>query len=120
MKYALALCLFLVTIQSDCSSEQKKDAPPKQALQQPNELTHRFTLVPQDIDLAFDTETGQLCRTWDWTPLAPEPKTTKEGRTPQRKVGEFTPTCLSIYQQVPTNANPGDPLGLFNKDQKPN
>jgi hypothetical protein len=29
-------------------------------------LPNRFSLLPGNADLAFDTVTGQRCRTWDW------------------------------------------------------
>jgi hypothetical protein len=74
--------------------------------------THRFALSSRDVDLAFDTQTGQLCRTWDWRPVAPAAKPTPEGEIPQRLPGELTPTCLSLYQQYPTSTDPSDPLGL--------
>lgn len=47
--------------------------------------------------VAFDTQTGQLCRTWDWEPMT-APKYNKEGSAPQDVLAEFSPTCLSIYQ----------------------
>jgi hypothetical protein len=74
-------------------------------------------------DAAFDTQTGQLCRTWDWQlkegEIVPKPKMqptsdgvqftdvptvdpkakphaqTGVGLTPP---GQFSPTCLSLYQ----------------------
>jgi hypothetical protein len=62
--------------------------------------TRRFELVTHDADVAFDTQTGQLCKTWDWQPMGkvskPDPIT---GGSPQRKLGEFAPTCLSLFIQ---------------------
>ena len=53
-------------------------------------------------DVAFDTKTGQLCRTWDWQTTgkgpAPDPNT---GLVPQRRLGEFTPTCITLYKNYP-------------------
>jgi hypothetical protein len=75
---------------------------------------HRFVLATRDTDLAFDTQTGQLCRTWDWKPtlppLKPEPAS---GLTPQRMPGELTPTCLSLYEQYATRTDINDPLGIL-------
>ena len=62
---------------------------------------HRFQLTRLGVDIAFDTQTGQLCRTWKWEPLAPETKTA-QGKMPERKPGEFAPTCLSLYQKYPS------------------
>lgn len=118
MRYMFALCLLLTVIQSGCPFDQRTGAPPKQTLRQPQTPTHRFVLT-RDADLAFDTQTGQLCRTWDWAPVAQQAKPTKEGLIPEQKPGQFTPTCLILYQQFPTNANSADPLGLFDENGKP-
>ena len=68
---------------------------------------HRFVLTKFNGGVAFDTQTGQICRTWDWEsggePAKSDPKT---GFTPQRVFGEFAPTCLSLYQQYPSGTNP--------------
>jgi hypothetical protein len=121
MKCAFALCFLLTIIQSGCPTDEKKEEPPKKVAQAPHPQTptHRFVLT-RDIDLAFDTQTGQLCRTWDWQPVAPQTKPTAEGLMPQRKPGEYTPTCLTLYQQNPTIANNADPLGLLDENEKPN
>lgn len=68
---------------------------------------HRFVLTRLNPDVAFDTQTGQICRTWDWQPLgkAATPDATT-GMTPQRQFGEFTPTCLSLYQTYPSATTP--------------
>lgn len=67
----------------------------------------RFVLTRLDDDVAFDTQTGQICRTWDWQPTGkaaqPDPTT---GGMPQRKYGEFAPTCLSLYQEYPSATSP--------------
>lgn len=78
----------------------------------PQTPTHRFQIT-RDIDLAFDTQTGQLCKTWEWQPLGPKPKASDEGRAPQRMPGEFTPTCLSLYERYPTGVDSRDPLGTL-------
>jgi hypothetical protein len=82
-------------------------AEPVKSQQQPSASTptHRFTANPHNVDLAFDTQTGQLCRTWDWSPIAPEVKPNAQGGVPQRMVGELTPTCLSLFKQYPTTGN---------------
>ena len=62
---------------------------------------HRFVLAAPLKDVAFDTQTGQLCRTWDWS-ISGEVKADTEGHVPERKIGELTPTCLSLYESYPT------------------
>ena len=60
---------------------------------------YRFTIT-RDASVAFDTRTGQICRTWEWKPVgrhtAPDPAT---GGLPQQQRGESVPTCLSLYLQ---------------------
>jgi hypothetical protein len=64
---------------------------------------HRFVLTRNDFNVAFDTQTGQICRTWGWVPLGkPEKPDVATGSAPQRQFGEFSPTCLSLYQQFPS------------------
>jgi hypothetical protein len=68
---------------------------------------HRFVLTRTDYDVAFDTQTGQICRTWAWQPLGKPAKPDPEsGNAPQRKFGEYAPTCLSLYQTYPSGTNP--------------
>lgn len=56
---------------------------------------HRFVLakIPTDDGVAFDTQTGQLCRTWDWKPVGRHAEPDKTGTTPQLSIGEFAPAC---------------------------
>jgi hypothetical protein len=70
---------------------------------------HRFVLPKLGgDDVAFDTQTGQICKTWDWQPLGkPAQIDPQTGSSPQRKYGEFAPTCLSLYQLYPANADSG-------------
>lgn len=64
---------------------------------------HRFVPVRNNYDVAFDTQTGQLCRTWVWLPTGKPPKPDPEtGNAPQRTLGEFAPTCLYLYEQYPS------------------
>lgn len=59
---------------------------------------HRFTPIPNDFNVAFDTKTGEICRTWDWKVLGksstPDPVT---GDVPTRQFGELAPTCIELY-----------------------
>jgi hypothetical protein len=74
---------------------------------------HRFVLTKFNGGVAFDTQTGQICRTWDWEltgkPAKPDPSS---GTVPQREYGELAPTCLSLYQQYPSGADSGTEVVL--------
>jgi hypothetical protein len=68
---------------------------------------HRFTLVRSDGDVALDTQTGQICRTWDWVPTGKATKVEPDSTVqPQRSFGEFTPTCATIYKNFPSGDSP--------------
>ena len=105
MKFFVPLAFFVVIQQQSCgfgdSSNQKKPvAEPKAA--QPRPGLHRFVLT-RNTDIAFDSQTGQICKTWDWSPSGKEPTPDPlTGRMPQRMAGEFAPTCLSLYQSYPS------------------
>jgi hypothetical protein len=61
---------------------------------------HRFTNVPgryNATDVALDTASGQLCRTWTW-----EYRTEKN---PNAGGLDTLPTCLSVFQNYPTDAD---------------
>jgi hypothetical protein len=83
----------------------QKSEPMKSQQPLPSSPTHRFIVYSHTVDIAFDTQTGQLCRTWDWSPVAPEAKPSATGGLPERKAGEFAPTCLSLFKQFPTTGN---------------
>jgi len=104
MKFAVAIpCLLLLYQQSCDRSEQNKvpvAARPSPARSLP--AVHRFTLVPNNYGVAFDTQTGQICRTWDWRLSGKQPDADATGYIPQRQFGELSPTCMSIYQQFPS------------------
>jgi hypothetical protein len=65
---------------------------------------YRFVLAPGNAKVAFDTQTGQLCVTCDWAPLAPEAKS-KNVAIPQRIPRELAPTCITVFAQYPTRGN---------------
>jgi hypothetical protein len=102
-------------------TEQFGDTPkPKQQEQRTSSPTHRFVLTTRDVDLTFDTPTGQLCKTWGWTPVAPPEKPASgTGIIPERKPGEFAPTCLALFQQYPTKNEPNDSV-VLSQDSNPN
>lgn len=64
--------------------------------------THRFQLTKFAGGVAFDTQTGQICRTWDWEPSG---KPSDTGA--QRSFGEYAPTCLDLYNRFPTSVLQG-------------
>jgi hypothetical protein len=80
--------------------------------------THRFILTRSGAEVALDTQTGQLCRTWDWQPAGKTKSYPESEVNPQRILGEYAPACLSIYQQYPTVAGPDDRLVI--PDEQPN
>lgn len=59
----------------------------------PTGASPRFVLTKFAGDMAFDLQTGQTCRTWDWTPTTPG-KLDANRNAPEVKYGEFTPTCV--------------------------
>jgi hypothetical protein len=89
---------------------EDKQTPTKQTATRP---LHRFTLVeiPGDRSgVAFDTQTGQICRTWEWKPMAEPQFDDKTGRAPQTIPGQFAPTCLSLYQAYPSEPETVPPM----------
>jgi hypothetical protein len=109
----VVLLMAALTPLAGCDEILNKPTTPAKQQERTSSPTHRFVLATRDVDLAFDTQTGELCRTWDWTPLAaaekPLPGT---GGVPERKRGEFTPTCLSLFQKYPTRNEPSDSVVL--------
>lgn len=92
MNAVTPIALFLL-LQS-CDSKEQKKSVPRPGL-------HRFTLTRLGADVAFDTQTGQICRTWDWKPVGAVTADVS-GNLPERKAGEFAPTCLSLYEKFPS------------------
>lgn len=110
---SLLLAMLLPTIgceNPDSNHSQKKAAEPKTKSARPStqrQPLHRFVLTRISADVAFDTQTGQICRTWDWQPIQaakPDPVT---GTQPQTKLGQFAPTCLSLYNEFPSGTDDG-------------
>lgn len=105
MKIAVPLAFFLLFQGCDTSTDQTKKSGPGQprVVSAPRPGLHRFVLTRAGVDVAFDTQTGQICRTWEWTPTsAPSKPNPTTGMAPQRAVGEFAPTCLLLYQTYPS------------------
>ena len=110
MKLVFFAILALMWIQDDCDPRKKPEPQLAEKKQMTSHPTHRFVLAQPLKDVAFDTQTGQLCRTWEWTIVGPKGKTDTEGNSPERKIGEFAPTCLSLYEGYPTQ---GDAMGII-------
>jgi hypothetical protein len=89
----LTVALLFIAGCDDLAKEfgYQKSQPAKSQQQSSSTPTHRFMANSHNVDLAFDTQTGQLCRTWDWSPIAPEAKPNAQGGVPQRMVGDLTP-----------------------------
>jgi hypothetical protein len=106
---------FISLAQLGCKLPNTKAAASKPAAQKPP--PHRFVLTrfPTDNGVAFDTQTGQICKTCAWSPVGAGPNPDPvSGSTPQRMVGEFAPTCLSLYEKYPSGT--GD--ASQNEDQQ--
>jgi hypothetical protein len=65
---------------------------------------HRF-VITRNPDVAFDTQTGQICRTWEWMPVTKPAKPNENGMVPQRMPGELSPTCISLYTKYPSGVS---------------
>ncbi len=106
MKQLFLLGFALIAFQGGCEygqNDKAKQAAATPVTPQPTTPIRRFVLVTRAPGVAFDTQTGQLCRTWDWQVTGKEPPLDPTtGGFPQRQLGEFSPTCLSVYQQYPT------------------
>jgi hypothetical protein len=83
-----------VPAKSAVSTQKRPSAPPTPI--------HRFAVLQHDYGVAFDSQTGQVCRTWDWSVLGKSAKPDAEGALPQRQFGEFAPTCVSLYRDYPS------------------
>ena|SRR5947209_16510084 len=84
-------------------ADNTKKPPATKVVRESRIPVHRFVQT-RNYDVAFDTQTGQVCRTWDWTPSG-KGKTDANGVQLPRVYGEFTPTCLSLYESYPSGVN---------------
>lgn len=103
MRFAIPLAFFLMLEQScDFGGDEKKATKEQAKPEPPRPGLHRFVLT-KDASVAFDTQTGQICKTWGWEPTGkPLDADPVSGNRPQRQFGEFAPTCLSLYQMYPS------------------
>src|SRR5437879_4640274 len=65
-------------------------------------VSHRFVMTKFDGGVAFDTQTGQICKTWVWEATGKPQKADTSGNVLPRTFGEFSPTCLSLYEKYPS------------------
>jgi|SRR5712664_323601 len=100
---AVLLLLALSGCDEFKQADNTKKTPSTQVVKENRIPVHRFVQT-RNYDVAFDTQTGQVCRTWDWTPSGKE-KTSADGLPLPRAYGEFTPTCLSLYERYPSGVN---------------
>jgi hypothetical protein len=88
MKIAVALtaALFLFQQADGCDDAKPTPAPT------PPPPINRFVPVANhgSSDVALDTATGQLCRTWEWQ--------YRGANNPMAGGIDTLPTCLSLYQ----------------------
>jgi hypothetical protein len=101
MRFPLSLAVIAFLQQSGCDQFQTKTVAPKPSGQKTP--LHRFVLTRDRGDVAFDTQTGQICRTWPWVatskPSLPDKDT---GQVPETKWGESVPICEEIYHRYPS------------------
>lgn len=112
MKILLALLYLLCLTGCDQLSANPQPVPKKTRAAKRSVPVHRFVQESFDPAVAFDTQTGQICRTWAWQPAAPVAKYEPDGTHAQRSLGEFAPTCASIYLSSPSQ------IGDVDEDDK--
>src|SRR5438105_2912027 len=99
----VTLLVLCVALGCDQFNPSQKKAPLLSKPRVARYPLHRFAMTRGSADVAFDTQTGQICRTWAWQPTGQSAKLDPvTGNQPQRTLGEFAPTCLALYQQYPS------------------
>lgn len=106
MRPAVLIALLAVAALSLSCDEyeiRKKQSPTPVTKPKATHAIHRFAMTRYDGGVAFDTQTGQICKTWGWQPTGKAAAVDPiSGMTPQRAFGEFAPTCLSLYSEYPS------------------
>ena len=99
----VALTAFLLADPSGCEQAKPEKPEKVKVIKQNRVPVHRFTIT-RDSNVAFDTQTGQICRTWEWEPKGKQ-QFSDDGSAIPRSFGEFAPTCLSVYQNYPSGTD---------------
>lgn len=93
-------CLCFLSAGCDELLQQK---PTKTKIVKENRVPVRRFILTRGMDIAFDTQTGQLCKTWQWEPTAKlTPQQESSGVHTQRVPGEFAPACVTLYKDFPS------------------
>lgn len=94
MKVSAGVSILLVVISLGCErhaadrAERVVNLPADIVVSKPAFATQRF--IPTNSgDVAFDTKTGSLCKTWDWT--------LPDGQDYQKNVSRQMSTCDRLY-----------------------
>lgn len=103
----LPLLGFFLLALNGCGTATKPERSSRPAI-------HRFAIVNRNPDVAFDTQTGQICKTSLWQPVGEQAKPDPAGGgTPERIRGEFTPLCLDLYNKYPSGLSQPEPPGTW-------
>jgi len=104
-----AIPIVLVLFFSGCEEFQQAQQPKPvktQTVKENRVPVRRFILTKFNADVAFDTQTGQICKTWEWEPTGKlTPQQEASGVHPPRAFGEFSPTCVSLYKGYPSGVS---------------
>lgn len=92
MKFAFVIWMAILLAQSDCDNT-KQSAPPVQSVERkPSHPINRFEKIQNfRVDVALDTKTGQLCKTWEWQ--------STNRQNPDSY--ENLPLCVDLYNRFP-------------------
>lgn len=112
----LGLLVFLTMSQSGCRSQQQKQASvPAPVIVRPYQ---RFVPIANGQGSlsfpywAFDTKTGQLCKSWDWQSNSGASASARLGGNTSNLQGfdaaaAGTQTCQQLWKAYPDDPNPG-------------
>jgi hypothetical protein len=93
MKFAVVIGLAILLAQNDCDSSKQNSPPVQQSAEKkPPHPINRFEKLQNfRVDVALDTKTGQLCKTWQWI--------STNRQNPDSY--EDLPLCIALYNQYP-------------------
>ena len=103
-RLSIILMSFLFS-SSGCDEFQQAQQKPKpvksQTVIENRVPVRRFILTKYNADVAFDTQTGQLCKTWEWEPTAKlTPQQEASGVHPARAMGEILADMYFVIHPV--------------------